>query len=163
MTNRFVFPNDLVRIGKYKGKTIDFVIDNDKPYFDWMCKKFEVNPLLIDLRNGIDIVKEEYLPNFIKESWTLQIRKFKFWKSEHVKFVSKSKKRIISNSIVAEYVCDVPFSTSVKEWIEHIDCTKFHNDSIEVERRETKYHYDEKLMEKFINEKINIHTKAETR
>jgi len=51
----------------------------------------------------------------------------------------------------------LPVKTELREWIEHVDCTKFHNDSIEIERSETIYHYNEKDLQNFINEKLKYH------
>jgi len=157
MQNIFSFPNDLVPFGRHKGRTIGWIIDNDKNYFDWFRKNFNVDEILMDLSEGLDIINREIAHNFIKDTWILQIRIVKYWESKGMKFVRKSKKRIISNTILANYPCEVPYTTTVKEWTEHIDCTKFHNDSVEVERRETIYHYDNKEMEKFIKSKLKLH------
>jgi len=159
MNNRkFLFPNDKLTFGKYAGKEIQEVIKIDKPYFDWMLKQdFEINPLLIDLRNGIDIVSSEITHKFVNATDTLNITLHRFWRSKHVKGVRKSKQKTINREVIFSYKSNLPFITEVLKWVEHIDCTKFHNDSIEIEKSETIYHYNKKDLEEFINSKLKYH------
>lgn len=158
LSRKFIFPTDTIYFGKYVGRKIGDIIEEDKPYFDWMLKQdFEINPLLINLRNGIDIVSSEIKHTFNKPTQTLFITLVRFWQSHHIKGVRKSKKRIIDRQTITSYKCELPFRVEVKKWTEHIDCTKFHNDSIEVEKQETIYHYNERDLEQFINSKLKKH------
>lgn len=158
MLKKFIFPTDAIMFGKYKGVSIGKVIETDKPYFDWMLKQdFEINPLLVDLRKGIDIVSSELTHKFLHEEDTLNITLHTFWRSKNVKGVRKSKQKTINRKVIFSYKSNLPFTTELLKWTEHIDCTKFHNDSIEVEKQETIYHYNQKDLQDFINTKLKYH------
>lgn len=158
-TQKLMFPSDILRFGKHNKKEISFVIKNDKTYFDWLLSEgFVVSDLIKDYANGHDVENEQIIYSVNKKTDTLIFRSVKYYLLPKLKFVRKSDMRKhISDTVIAEYKIEIPFTETVTTRTEYRDYTKFHCDCEEVTIIINTKTYDEIPFKEFLDEKLNIH------
>lgn len=158
---RYEFPNNTVCFGKYFGKELSWIIDNDRPYYNWMLSVGKkVSPLIEDYANGINKVHEKIWHVIDKSKDELRIKQRLYYVLPAVKFVNREKKKIISEKVIAIYPIRIPFTTHIEHRSETRDYTKFHCDVETYEWDVVVKTYDEKKIQKFIANALKNHTHA---
>jgi hypothetical protein len=129
----FTFPNDILNVGKYKGKEISWVIKNDKKYFKWIKQQ---NPKLSQLIFEFEAFGDKCISRRVKykvdsKKDILIILLELFWENK-----KSGKKRIVSSCELEKYAIDIPFKTE-KKIIEKV--------------------YNEPCLSRFVQDKVLFH------
>lgn len=160
---KFQFPSDTFDYGKYRGKSIDYILNNDRAYLDWsLSNGLNISDIVKDHINGIVSYKEKIYYQIDKKNDKFYIRSKKYWVLPKEKFVRKNDKiKVFSDTVLEEHLIDIPFSITIEKRSEWRDYTKFHNDCELVEFEVKIKTYDKNLLDIFINEKMKKYEYAE--
>lgn len=165
MNREIKYPNDVLNFGKHKGKTIQYVIENDKSYFNWMkTENFIFSELITSLENGVDPIQTRIIPRVKSKSNLLLIEKQSFYILPKLKFVRKNDKiRRLESEILGEFKIDIPYTIEKvkrsRSWLgdgmqqDDINCYS--------EWFEDVKKYQEPQLTEFINEKLNVYQNQE--
>ena len=155
----FNFPPDIFRFGKHSGKQIDFVIDNDRMYYNWLLSEgLRVSEIITDYAKGLDVVTESITYQVNKKTDILTIRSVKHYILPKLKFIrGKDFRKHISDTVIAEHKIEIPFTETTSERTEYRDYTKFHCDCEEVTVITTTKTYEELAFRMFLEDKLSVH------
>lgn len=152
------FPNDVLQFGKYQGKTIQFVIDTDREYFDWLINNaIKASDLVLNYAKGENVLSSEIKYRIKTKSDLLIIEKHSFYVLPKKKFVQKNDKIRFVNKEVLSYVkITVPFTIEKvkrsRNWHgggmqqDDINCYSEWFEDVKI--------YDKDLLQEFINKTL---------
>ncbi len=159
---RFRFPNERVYFGKHHGKTLIWIIDNDRPYFNYLINNgLIVTDLIMEYAKGNDLLNKKIRYKVCKSDDTLRIEEVFYYflpKEKHVR--KKDLTNIYSVKIIGTHKITAPYTIETiqmsRSWLgngvqsDDIHCTS--------EWEEKVKRYDNDLLSLFINETLKNYT-----
>jgi len=152
------FPNDILTFGKYQGKELQYIIQTDKNYYNWLLEKgLKVSSLIEDLVKGINPIQSKVKTKIKTKTNTLIIEKEYFYILPKLKFIRKNDKyRKVKTEVLQEIKIPIPYTIEKvkrsRSWLgnglQHDD---IHCSSEWIEEVKK---YKEPDLQNFINEQI---------